>query len=169
MKSTMTVEIRRHTPGGDTADFVRAGHEVFRDDPAWIAPLQMMIGDRLDPKKDPFHRHAEVILLTAWKEGRLVGRTSATVDRAWLDTWKDDTGHFGYFDTIDHGWLKKFIAHRIADRRLLRLIEKWLAAGVMEDGKWAASGEAGAPKCRKVDGTGSVEATREACLAALKS
>jgi len=101
MKSTMTVEIRRHTPGGDTADFVRAGHEVFRDDPAWIAPLQMMIGDRLDPKKDPFHRHAEVILLTAWKEGRLVGRTSATVDRAWLDTWKDDTGHFGYFDTID--------------------------------------------------------------------
>jgi adenylate kinase len=35
--------------------------------------------------------------------------------------------------------------------------------------KWAANGEAGAPKCRKVDGTGSVEATREACLAALKS
>jgi len=45
------------------------------------------------------------------------------------------------FDTIDHGWLKKFIAHRIADRRLLRLIGKWLAAGVMEDGKWAASSE----------------------------
>lgn len=30
-----------------------------------------------------------------------MGRTSATVDRAWLDTWKDDTGHFGFFDTID--------------------------------------------------------------------
>lgn len=45
------------------------------------------------------------------------------------------------FDTLDHGWLKKFIAHRIADRRLLRLIGKWLAAGVMEDGKWAASSE----------------------------
>jgi hypothetical protein len=97
----MTVEIRRHVPGGDTAAFVRAGTEVFRDDPAWIAPLQMMIGDRLDPKKDPFHRHAEVILLTAWRDGQLVGRASATVDRAWLDTWKDDTGHFGYFDTID--------------------------------------------------------------------
>ena len=97
----MPVEIRRHLPGGDTADFIRAGFQVFRDDPAWIAPLGMMIGDRLDPKKEPFHRHAEVILFTAWKDGRLVGRTSATVDRAWLDTWKDDTGHFGYFDTID--------------------------------------------------------------------
>jgi hypothetical protein len=97
----MTVEIRRHAPGSDTSDFVRAGAEVFRDDPAWIAPLQMMIGDRLDPKKEPFHQHAEVMLFTAWKDGRLVGRTSATVDRAWLDTWKDDTGHFGYFDTID--------------------------------------------------------------------
>jgi hypothetical protein len=97
----MTVQIRLHTPGGDTADFIRAGTEIFRDDPAWIAPLQMMIGDRLDPKKEPFYRHAEVALFTAWKGDRLVGRTSATVDRAWLDTWKDDTGHFGYFDTID--------------------------------------------------------------------
>ena len=78
----------------------------------------MMIGDRLNPKKEPFHKHAEVVLFTAWKDGRLVGRTSATVDRVWLDTWKDDTGHFGYFDTVDdvevaralvaeaEGWLK---------------------------------------------------------------
>jgi RNA-directed DNA polymerase len=55
--------------------------------------------------------------------------------------WMLDADIRGYFDTIDHGWLKKFIAHRIADRRLLRLIGKWLAAGVMEDGKWAASSE----------------------------
>jgi RNA-directed DNA polymerase len=55
--------------------------------------------------------------------------------------WVLDADIRGYFDTIDHGWLKKFIAHRIADRRLLRLIDKWLAAGVMEDGKWAASSE----------------------------
>ncbi|MET0595431.1 MAG: hypothetical protein ABW133_22220 [Polyangiaceae bacterium] len=97
----MSVEIRRHVPGADTTDFIRAGQEVFRDDPAWIAPLQMMIGDRLNPKKEPFHLHAEVALLNALKDGKLVGRTSATVDRGWLDTWNDATGHFGYFDTID--------------------------------------------------------------------
>jgi RNA-directed DNA polymerase len=42
----------------------------------------------------------------------------------------------GYFDSIDHGWLLKFIEHRISDRRLLRLLQKWLAAGVIEHGTW---------------------------------
>ena len=41
----------------------------------------------------------------------------------------------GFFDAIDHGWLVKFIEHRIADRRVVRLIQKWLNAGVLEDGK----------------------------------
>jgi RNA-directed DNA polymerase len=35
------------------------------------------------------------------------------------------------FDTIDHGWLVQFIEHRIGDRRIVRLIQKWLSAGVM--------------------------------------
>ena len=39
------------------------------------------------------------------------------------------------FDTIDHGWLVQFVEHRIADRRVVRLIQKWLNAGVLEDGK----------------------------------
>src|ERR1017187_6486639 len=41
----------------------------------------------------------------------------------------------GFFDSIDHGWLVKFIGHRIADQRVVRLIQKWLNAGVLEDGK----------------------------------
>src|SRR5690349_3694879 len=40
----------------------------------------------------------------------------------------------GFFDAIDHGWLVKFVEHRIADRRVVRLIQKWLNAGVLEDG-----------------------------------
>jgi group II intron reverse transcriptase/maturase len=40
-----------------------------------------------------------------------------------------------FFDTLDHGWLVKFIEHRIRDRRVVRLIQKWLRAGVLEDGK----------------------------------
>lgn len=97
----MSVEVRQHAPGKDTGDFIRAGFEVFRDDPSWVPPLDMVIRERLNPKKDPMHQHADVALFTAWKDGQLVGRTSATVDRAWLDTWHDETGHFGYFDTID--------------------------------------------------------------------
>ena len=41
----------------------------------------------------------------------------------------------GSFDTLDHGWLVKFIEHRVADRRIVRLIQKWLNAGVVEEGK----------------------------------
>jgi hypothetical protein len=42
----------------------------------------------------------------------------------------------GFFDAISHGWLVKFIEHRIADKRVLRLIRKWLSAGVVESGTW---------------------------------
>jgi RNA-directed DNA polymerase len=45
----------------------------------------------------------------------------------------------GFFDAIDHEWLMKFVEHRIADRRVLRLLRKWLAAGVMEDGSLTRS------------------------------
>jgi RNA-directed DNA polymerase len=41
----------------------------------------------------------------------------------------------GFFDTLDHGWLMQFIEHRIADRRVLRHIRKWLNAGVLQDGR----------------------------------
>src|SRR6266581_2664294 len=49
--------------------------------------------------------------------------------------WVLDLDIRGYFDTIDHEWLVKFLEHRIADRRVVRLIQKWLNAGVLEDGK----------------------------------
>jgi len=51
----------------------------------------------------------------------------------------------GFFDTIDHGWLMKFTEHRIADPRVLRLIRKWLRAGVSEEGVWSKT-EVGTPQ-----------------------
>src|SRR5437870_4416110 len=51
----------------------------------------------------------------------------------------------GFFDNLDHSWLIKFVEHRVADPRILRLIQKWLKAGVMEDGKWSAA-ETGSPQ-----------------------
>jgi group II intron reverse transcriptase/maturase len=48
--------------------------------------------------------------------------------------WVLDADLRGFFDAIDHGWLVKFIEHRIADQRVVRHIKKWLKAGVLEDG-----------------------------------
>jgi group II intron reverse transcriptase/maturase len=49
--------------------------------------------------------------------------------------WVLDLDIRGFFDTIDHGWLVKCLEHRVADRRVVRLVQKWLNAGVLEDGK----------------------------------
>ena len=49
--------------------------------------------------------------------------------------WVLDLDIRGFFDAISHAWMVKFIEHRIADRRVIRLIHKWLNAGVLEDGK----------------------------------
>ena len=53
--------------------------------------------------------------------------------------WVLDADIRGFFDAINHEWLMKFVQHRIADRRILRLIQKWMSAGVLEQGKWSKS------------------------------
>jgi len=45
----------------------------------------------------------------------------------------------GFFDNVNHDWLMKFLGHRIIDKRVLRMIKRFLIAGVEEDGKWQAS------------------------------
>ena len=51
--------------------------------------------------------------------------------------WILDADIRSFFDEIRHDWLLKFVKHRIADRRILRLIGKWLRAGVSEEGQWS--------------------------------
>src|SRR6516225_2161626 len=49
--------------------------------------------------------------------------------------WVLDADIAGFFDAVDHEWLGRFVEHRVGDRRINRLIAKWLKAGVMEDGE----------------------------------
>ena len=51
-------------------------------------------------------------------------------------SWVLDLDIRGFFDNVSHEWLEKFVEHRIADRRIHRLIQKWLKAGVSEEGEW---------------------------------
>lgn len=52
-------------------------------------------------------------------------------------SWVLDADIRGFFDNISHEWMIKFLEHRIADKRVIRLIRKWLRAGVSEDGEWS--------------------------------
>lgn len=59
--------------------------------------------------------------------------------------WVLDADIRDFFGQLDQSWLRRFLQHRIADQRVLRLIDKWLAAGVIEDEAWSAS-EEGCPQ-----------------------
>jgi group II intron reverse transcriptase/maturase len=59
--------------------------------------------------------------------------------------WVLDADIRGFFDSMDHEWVMRFVEHRIADRRVQRHIRKWLKAGVLEDGAWRET-EEGVPQ-----------------------
>ncbi|NBU71877.1 MAG: group II intron reverse transcriptase/maturase [Bacteroidetes bacterium] len=59
--------------------------------------------------------------------------------------WILDADIRSYFDRIDQSWLIRFLEHRIADERVIRLVRKWLEAGVLDEGTWSVS-ETGTPQ-----------------------
>ena len=68
------------------------------------------------------------------------GRAVRSGSRRRKVNWVLDADIRGFFDAIDHEWLVKFVEHRIADQRVVRLVKKWLNAGVLEDGERDRSG-----------------------------
>jgi RNA-directed DNA polymerase len=60
-------------------------------------------------------------------------------------SWVLDADIRGFFDNMSHEWTMKFVEHRVADRRVLRLARKWLRAGVSEEGNWSKT-EVGTPQ-----------------------
>lgn len=102
--------------------------------------------------EDKIVQHAVAIVLNAIYEedfqgfsyGFRPGRSQHdALDALWVGimrtrvNWVLDADIRDFFGTIDHGWMMKFVQHRIADRRIHRLIQKWLRAGVSESGTWA--------------------------------
>ena len=61
---------------------------------------------------------------------------AVAIDRRRVN-WVLDADLRDFFTRLDQSWLERFLEHRIADRRVLRLIQKWLRAGVIEDGEWS--------------------------------
>ena len=67
-------------------------------------------------------------------------RSSVGITRKKVN-WVLDADIRDFFTRLDQSWLEKFLEHRIADKRVLRLIQKWLRAGVIEDGEWSETAE----------------------------
>jgi hypothetical protein len=97
----MAVDIKQLPLGGRIDDFLDVVDYIYRADPAFVRPLDMDMKDRLSPKKNPFFEHGEAALFCAYRNGKPVGRCTASIDREHLDRYKDATGFFGFLDTVD--------------------------------------------------------------------
>lgn len=97
---------------------------------------------------EPIYEHSEFL---GFSYGYRPGRSQhGALDALYVAlhrkvSWVLDADIRSFFDTIDHGWMQKFLEHRIGDRRMVRLLMKWLHAGVMEEGKLHEV-EAGTPQ-----------------------
>jgi hypothetical protein len=96
------VKIEQLELGSRIDDFLDVVGDIYRGDPVFVRVPDDALRDRLHPKKNPFFAHAEGALFCAYRDdGRCVGRVTAQVDRAHLERYRDDTGFFGFFDTVD--------------------------------------------------------------------
>ncbi len=97
----MAVDIKQLPLGGRIDDFLDVVDYIYRDDPAFVRPLNLDLKDRLSPKKNPFFAHGEAAVFCAYRNGWPVGRCSASIDREHLERYQDATGFFGFLDTVD--------------------------------------------------------------------
>ena len=111
------VDIRQIPMGGPIDDFLDVVDYIYKSDPAYIRPLDMELKDRLNPKKNPFFEHGEGAIFCAYRNGWVVGRCTASIDREHLDRYGDGVGFFGFLDTVDD--------EEVA-RALLARAESWL-------------------------------------------
>ncbi len=95
------VQIVERPFGVDTQRFLDVARAVYRDDPKMVIPLDMDMGDRFNPKKNPFFEHAEGTTFIAVRNGKDVGRCTAQIDKEHIARYADATGFFGFLDTID--------------------------------------------------------------------
>ena len=95
--------------------FLDVPFSIYAKDPNWVAPLYLERFEHLDPKRNPYFRHAEVELFIASRGGRNVGRISAQLCRLRSERYKDGVGQFGFLEAIDDPAVFKALFDTAAD------------------------------------------------------
>ena len=80
-------------------EFVELPYAIYRDDPYWVPPLRVAVKELLDREKHPYYANADVEFFLARREGQVVGRIAAIIDRAHNQTHQENAGFFGFFET----------------------------------------------------------------------
>jgi GNAT superfamily N-acetyltransferase len=85
----------------ELAEFVELPYSLYRNDPWWVPPLRIAVKELLDRDKHPFYRNAQAEFFLARRDGRVVGRIAAILDRNHNRFHEEDAGFFGFFESID--------------------------------------------------------------------
>lgn len=96
-----SITIRPVRSKADKRAFLDLPFSLYRNDPNWVAPLYIERFEHLDPKKNPYFKHADVALFLAERNGKTVGRISAQVCRLRSEIYKDGVGQFGFLEAED--------------------------------------------------------------------
>lgn len=107
----------------DMREFIALPWRLYRGNPAWVPPLLLDLKKLLDPRKHPFHRHAEVGYFLARRGPHLVGRIAAVVNHQYVGFHEDRTGFFGFFESLDD---------QETATALLTTAERWVTARGMQ-------------------------------------
>jgi len=111
------VTIEAVTTKAQVTRFIRSAWPIYAGDPKWVPPLISDVRNALNPKKHPFHAHADVALFMARTGNQVAGRIAAIVNRSHNDFHNDSLGFFGLFESVEN--------QAVADA-LLHAAESWL-------------------------------------------
>jgi GNAT superfamily N-acetyltransferase len=98
----------------DLRRFLRLPWAIYAGDPAWVPPLELERRAFLDRRRNPFFRHSDAALFLAERDGVAVGRIAAIENRRHLETYRDATGFFGLFESIDDAAVAEALLARAA-------------------------------------------------------
>jgi GNAT superfamily N-acetyltransferase len=99
----------------DRKRFVRFPWKIYAGDPAWVPPLVVERMAFLDRRKNPFFRHSDAELFLAERDGEPVGRIAAIENRRHLETYRDGTGFFGFFECVDDPDVARALVERAGE------------------------------------------------------
>ncbi|CAN5593114.1 GNAT family N-acetyltransferase [soil metagenome] len=131
------MRVRQLAEGESLRRFIRVAWRQNARDPMWVPPLLLAQKTLLDPKKHPFHQHADVAYFLAEKDGEAVGRIAAIVNHLHNEFHEEKTGFFGFFESDDDpeiaralldaaaGWLRERGMERMRGPANFSSNEEW--------------------------------------------
>jgi len=117
------LEIKPVKTKKDLLDFIRFPWKIYVNDVNWVPPLISEKKAFLNPQKNPFYKHAEVVLFLALKDKKIAGRIAGIINFKHIETHQEKAGFFGFFEAVEDFEVAK---------KLLDKVKDWLKSKGME-------------------------------------